>query len=192
MAKGICIPQFPLILSVWNMLGSCKESNAVSLLLNIALAASILRVWNFLYIIPVVFISCFIRKMLLGFSVRFHDDIWGVNSNKFLPSYEGLDMALPYPWSPWDFFVFSSWNRRKSSVFGLKSYLSWSAVPDLDSLNPHPSALQSSPPFNLILHLPFFFFFLIHTASFQISLCIIWILVMSRVLWLLDLTYVIC
>lgn len=108
MAKGICIPQFPLILSVWNMLGSCKESNAVSLLLNIALAASILRVWNFLYIIPVVFISCFIRKMLLGFSVRFHDDIWGVNSNKFLPSYEGLDMALPYPWSPWDFFVFSS------------------------------------------------------------------------------------
>lgn len=43
--------------------------------------------------------------MLLGFSVRFHDDIWGANRKKFLSSYERFDMALPYPRSPWDFFM---------------------------------------------------------------------------------------
>lgn len=104
MAKGTCIPLFPPILSVWNMLGSCKETNAVSPVLKIALAVSILRDWIF-FISPTFFISYFIKKMLLGFSVRFHDDIWGANSKKFLPSYKGFDMALPYPlppclWSP--------------------------------------------------------------------------------------------
>lgn len=57
----------------------------------------------------------YIKKLLLGFSVRFRDDIWGEThslrcigswfiytfySNKFFSSCREFEMPLPYPWGP--------------------------------------------------------------------------------------------
>lgn len=61
MAKGIHISQFPPRLYVGNILGSCKESNTVSLVLSIALTASLLRV----FFIPFFFISLFYKEIVI-------------------------------------------------------------------------------------------------------------------------------
>lgn len=59
-AKGICIPQFLPMLSVWNIMGGSKESNTVSLVLNTTLIALLLR-----YFSPFSFISFYIKEIVI-------------------------------------------------------------------------------------------------------------------------------
>lgn len=92
MAKGIRIPQFPPILSEWNILGSCKESNTVSLVLSITLTASLLRFfYSFLFykeIVTTIFSEIswwYFGKLFLCFVWALDSSIPFIATNSYLP-----------------------------------------------------------------------------------------------------------
>lgn len=87
MAKGIHIPQFPPILCVWNTLGSCKELNTVSLVLNIALPASLL---SWVFFMP--FLFGFYNKIFIRI---FSEISWYLGRHRLCVVW-ALDSSIPF------------------------------------------------------------------------------------------------